>query len=186
MELLIVAALALVLGFVLGSVVGARRTLALVMTGRTIGRTAQQVAGFMPAELPARSAADILAGRIPVLLGSHRYDLPVLARGPSRRWLETLDARFTSLAADLDTATMDTPTIMARLVAETDALYDLLLSYDQTGVLPPRAELDELANDAQVLQAVLEVWRAVHPLADTLTAAAAEATAGTALAQPSS
>lgn len=185
MELLLVAVLAGALGFTLGVVAGARRALALARTGEALRRLNSQVAPLMPEVVPTRTAADILAGRIRVLLGTTTYELPVLARGPSRRWLTGLDLRFATLAADLDEAGADTPAIMQRLVAETDALYDLLRSYDATGVLPPADELAEVASDAQVLHAVLEVWRAIHPLADTLTAAAAAPTAGTALGQPS-
>jgi len=169
-ELLIVAALALALGLVLGALVGARRTMAMIRSGRNL-RAVGAVAR-MSGEVPVRSSADVLAGRIRVLLGATTYELPVLARGPSRRWLESLDSRFASLATDLGAASDNPEVIMARLAAETDALYDLLLSYDQANVLPPRAEVDEVASDAQILHAVLEVWRAVHPLADTLSQAA--------------
>lgn len=185
MDLILVALLAAALGFVLGVVAGSRRTMALVRSGRAMQRVGSAVAALMPAEVPSRTAADILAGRVRVLLGTTTYELPVLPRGPSRRWLANLDARFASLAADLDQAGADTPAIMARLAAEQDALYGLLLSYDEQHVLPPAAELDEQANNAQVLHAVLEVWRAVHPLADTLTAAAGATTGGTPLGQPS-
>jgi hypothetical protein len=163
--------LALALGFVLGLVVGARRALNLVLSGRAVRTTNARLAQFMPDTMPARSAADILAGRIRVVLGAATYELPVLPRGPSKRWLEQLDARFATLALSLDKA-VDTPEIMGLLVTETDAMYDMLLSYDQSGVLPSRDEIDETATDAQILHAVLEVWRAVHPLVDSVTAAA--------------
>lgn len=169
--------LALALGFVIGLVVGARRALNLVLAGRAVRSSSARLARFMPETMPARSAADILAGRVRVLLGGTTYDLPVLARGPSKRWLEQLDARFATLAASLDAAA-DTPTIMSLLVAETDALYDLLLSYDQSAVLPSRAEIDETATDAQILAAVLEVWRAVHPLVGSMIDGADGATSG--------
>lgn len=184
MDLILVAALALALGFLLGALVGARRTLAMIRSGRNL-RAVGGVVGGMASEVPARSSADVLAGRIRVLLGGTTYELPVLARGPSRRWLETLDTRFESLAADLGAASDNPELIMRRLASETDALYDLLLSYDQTHVLPDRAEVDEVASDAQILHAVLEVWRAVHPLADTLSQAAST-TSTTLFEQPSS
>lgn len=168
MELLLVGALALGLGFVAGLSIGARRAYSLILGGRAMRTAGARVARFMPPDMPTRSSADILAGRVVILLGGSTYELPVLSRAANRRWLQSLEARFASLAADLGEAADDTPLIMARLVAETDALYELLLSYDTTGVLPPSDEIEEQATDAQVLHAVLEVWRAAHPLAGTL------------------
>lgn len=163
--------LALALGLVIGFVVGARRAFNLMLSGRSVRTTKARVARFMPEGMPARSPEDILAGRVRVTLGGTTHNLPVLPRGPSKRWLEQLDARFATLAMSLDAAA-DTPAILGLLVSETDALYDLLLSYDQSGVLPSRAEIDETATDAQILQAVLEVWRAVHPLVASVVEAA--------------
>lgn len=169
--------LALALGFVIGLVAGARRAFNLVLSGRAIRTSSARIAGFMPSTLPTRSAADVLAGRVRVVLGATTHDLPVLPRGPARRWLEQLDARFAALAVSLNAAT-DTPEIMTLLAGETDALYDMLLSYDQGGVLPSRDEIDETATDAQILHAVLEVWRAVHPLVASVTGSLDEPTSG--------
>lgn len=184
MEVLAIV-LALALGFAVGLVAGARRALNLVLSGRAIRTTGARFARFMPETMPARSAADILAGRVRVVLGATTYDLPVLARGPSKRWLEQLDARFATLALSLDEAA-DTPEIMGLLVAETDAMYDMLLSYDQTGILPSRDEIDETATDAQILHAVLEVWRAVHPLVASVTASLDGGTPGASAGRSSS
>lgn len=183
MELLAII-LALALGFVLGLVAGARRALNLVLSGRAVRTASSRIARLMPEVAPMRSAADILAGRVRIVLGGTTHDLPVLPRGPSRRWVEQLDARFATLAASLNEA-VDTPAIMALLSTETDALYDMLLSYDQGGILPSRDEIDETATDAQILHAVLEVWRAVHPLVDSV-AGAASTTDGPSSASPSS
>lgn len=176
--------LALALGFVLGLVAGARRAFNLVLSGRAVRTSSARIASFMSGTLPARSAADILAGRVRVYLGATTHDLPVLPRGPSRRWLDEVDARFTALAVQL-AATADTPEIMTLLVTETDALYDLLLSYDQSGILPSRDEIDETATDAQILYAVLEVWRAAHPLVDNMLTVASP-TSGASAVPPSS
>lgn len=169
--------LALALGFVLGLVAGARRAFNLVLSGRAIRTSSARIAAFMPDTLPTRSAADVLAGRVRVVLGGTTHDLPVLPRGPARRWLEQLDARFAALAVSLNAST-DTPEIMTLLAGESDALYDMLLSYDQGGVLPSRDEIDETATDAQILHAVLEVWRAVHPLVANVTDSLAGPTSG--------
>lgn len=176
--------LALALGLVIGFVAGARRAFNLILSGRSVRTTKARIARFMPEGMPVRSPEDILAGRVRVTLGGTTHNLPVLPRGPSKRWLEQLDARFAALAMSLDAAA-DTPTIMGLLVSETDALYDLLLSYDQSGILPSRAEIDETATDAQILQAVLEVWRAVHPLVASVVEAAST-TSGPSSALPTS
>lgn len=176
--------LALALGLAVGLVVGARRALNLVLSGRAIRTGSARLARFLPDVMPTRSPADILAGRVRIVLGGTTHDLPVLPRGASRRWLEQLDARFAALAMSLDAAA-DTPAIMTLLVSETDAMIDMLLSYDQSHVLPDRGEIDETATDAQILQAVLEVWRAVHPLVANVTAAA-NATTGRSFVLPTS
>lgn len=182
MELAVILALAL--GFLAGLVVGARRAFALMLSGRSIRTTNARIARFMPDTMPTRSASDILAGRVRVVLGATTHDLPVLARGPSRRWLEQLDLRFATLAMSLEGAGNDAPEIMGLLVAEADAMYDMLLSYDQGGILPSRDEIDETATDAQILHAVIEVWRAVHPLVANVTEASR--TAGPSSPPPSS
>lgn len=183
MELAVILALAL--GFLVGLVVGARRAFSLMLSGRSVRTTNARISRFMPSTMPTRSAADILAGRVRVQLGGTTHELPVLARGPSRRWLEQLDLRFAALAGSLEAAGDDAPQVMNLLVAETDAMYDMLLSYDQSGVLPSRDEIDETATDAQILHAVLEVWRAVHPLVASVSEGASPI-AGPSSAPPSS
>lgn len=184
MDLLAIV-LALALGFVIGLVAGARRAFNLVLSGRAVRTASSRIARMMPELAPTRSPADILAGRVRIILGGTTHELPVLPRGPSRRWLEQLDARFATLTAGLSAAT-DTPAIMALLDAQTDALYDMLLTYDQGGVLPSRDEIDETATDAQILHAVLEVWRAVHPLADSAIGSPDDGTNGPSSTLPSS
>ena len=165
---LLVAVLALALGLLVGLWAGATYAIRLAARRRADLGAHAQLARLWPAELPARSAADILAGVVRVSLGGRIFELPVLPRAASRAWLSNLDSRFADLATELEAAGNDTPAIMARLVAEADALYDMLLSYDQHGVLPPKAEIDALATDTEILRAVLEVWRAVNPLAATV------------------
>lgn len=182
MELVIVAALALVLGFMLGTGVGAVRAVRLIQQRREnqvlFGR-------LWPETLPERSAADIIAGRIRVVLGNVPYELPVLPRGASKRWLDELDSGYVALGAALDEAGNDTPSLIAAVYSQQDALLDMLLSYDQTHVLPERSHLAEYATDAEIFRAVVEVWRAANPLADILTGTAAT-TDGSPPGQPSS
>ena len=165
---LLVAALILALGFLLGVGFGAARAFRLAAQQRAARGANAALARFWPEQMPNRSAADILAGRIRIVLGGSVYDLPVLPRGASRRWIESLDARFHSLAGAMDAAGDDTPQIIALLLSQSDGLYEMLLTYDQSGVLPPRDEIDEQATDIEILRAVLEVWRAANPLAATL------------------
>lgn len=167
MELVLVA-LALALGFLAGLGVGALRAFRLAAQRQAIAGTNARMARFWPAELPARAAADVLAGRVRVVLGGDIYDLPVLPRAASRRWLEGLDLRFAMLAADLESAGDDTPAILNRLLAEADGLYAMLRSYDTSGVLPDEGVVDEYVTDVEILRAVLEVWRAANPLAASL------------------
>jgi hypothetical protein len=181
----IALALALALGLLVGLGVGALRAFRIEARRRALAGGNAHLARFWPAELPARSAADILAGRVRVVLGGETYDLPVLPRAASRRWLETLDLRFAVLASDLEAAGNDTPVILGRLLSESDGLYEMLRSYDQGDALPPREEIDELVTDVEILRAVLEVWRAANPLAASL-AETAPTTAGSSPASLSS
>lgn len=167
MELLVVA-LALVLGFVLGTGVGAARAFRLTAQRRAAAGASAALASFWPEAMPQRSAADILAGRVRLVLGGVPYDLPVLPRGESRRWLESLDLRFATLGALLDEAADDTPRILTMLAQHQTLLLEMLKSYDTGDVLPETEHLEEYATDAEILRAVIEVWRAANPLAATL------------------
>lgn len=177
--------LALALGFLVGALVGARGAFRLVSAARRSRGTYSRLARFLPDTIPTRSAADILAGRVRVVLGGAVYDLPVLPRAASRRWLQSLDQRFATLAMTIEAAGNDSEQILALLVAQSDEMYDFLLSYDESNVLPSRAEADEIATDAEILQAVLEVWRAANPLAATA-AEGASLTSSTSSGSPSS
>lgn len=181
-----------VVGLVLGGVAGAARAFRLVAARRAVAGAAAGFARFGLEALPERSATDILAGRIRVVLAGQTFDLPVLPRKASREWIERLDARFASLSDALDQAADDTPRVLALLAGHSDWLLEALRSYDTSGVLPTGTAgglLDELATDAEILRATVEVWRAANPLAATLAAAAGEdepPTDGTASAPPSS
>lgn len=179
MESVLIAGFALAFGVLAGFWAGATRAIRIERARRAALGTHAQLARLWPAELPQRSAADILAGVIRVSLGGTWYELPVLPRAASRAWLGSLDARFASLAADLEAAGNDAPLILSRLVAESDGLYEMLLSYDQADVLPPKADIDAIATDVEILRAVLEVWRAVNPLAVTIAEGTSPSPSGT-------
>lgn len=186
MDLLVVA-LALALGFLLGVGVGAARAFRLTTQRRAAAGASAALASFWPEAMPERSATDILAGRVRLVLAGIPYDLPVLPRGESRRWLESLDLQFATLGALLDEAGNDTPRILTMVTQRQDLLVGFLKSYDTGNVLPETAYLDEFATDAEILRAVIEVWRAANPLAATLAGMPTEGPmAGTSPEQPSS
>jgi len=161
-------AFAFLAGLVIGLGLGALRILRIMRARQAAFGAAAGLARFLPAATPTRSAEDILAGRVRVLLGGVVYELPVLARGASRAWRERLDERFARLGSLLEAAADDASQVLTLLLAETDAMLDMLVAYDQTGVLPDRDALDAIASDAEILRSVIEVWRAANPLAATL------------------
>jgi hypothetical protein len=172
-------------GLVIGLGLGAAYVLRLLRARRAAFGAAAGLARFLSPVTPTRSAADILAGRIRVLLGGVIYELPVLSRAASRTWRETLDLRFIALSADLERAGDNAAEVLARLLAETDAMLDMLYAYDQTGVLPSRDLLEGTASDPEILHAVIEVWRAANPLAATLAETIEPPTSGTSSEPPS-
>jgi len=183
---LLALALAVMLGFVLGLAAGAARAFRLTARRRAAAGAAAGLARFGLGSLPTRTAEDILAGRVRVVLGGVQYALPVLPRRRSREWLEALDARFAEIASALDEAADDKPRILALLTTQTTGLLEMLRAYDVTDVLPAPEYLDEFATDSEVLVAMVEVWRAANPLADSLAATADEGTDGTSSALSSS
>lgn len=168
----------LALGLLLGAVLVAARAARLAAHRRAIANASAGIARLGLETLPSRSAADILAGRVRVILGGIPYDLPVLPRRASREWLEKLDARFAYIARELDEAADDKPRILALLAGQTEALMGMLRSYDQTGVLPDPQFVDDYATDAEILVGMVEVWRAANPLAASLAEAVDAATDG--------
>ena len=176
MDPLFAVVLALALGFVLGAGFGANRALRSLRRYRGHSAT---MARFLPAALPHRTAADALAGRVRLLLGSTEYELPVLSRGASRKWLAEMDAKWGALPGMLE-ATSDNVDEAVRVLREhTDQMLDALLAYDQSGVLPPRSELDDATTDAEILQATVECWLAANPLAASIVGAMESGTDGT-------
>jgi hypothetical protein len=183
MDNLVMAALALALGFVLGASLGARRALAAIERYRGSSAT---IARFLPSAMPHRTAQDALAGRVRVLLGGTEYAIPVLSRAASREWLKALDAKWGALPGILEAAGDDVDQSVAMLLQHTDAMLDSLLAYDKSGVLPPRDQLDAVCTDAEILQATVECWLAANPLAASIVGAMERETAGTSLGLQSS
>ena len=117
------------------------------------------------------------------LLGAGR---PGPARALTTIDTESNDARFAAIASELDEAADDTPRILALLAGQTDGLGEMLRAYDQSGVLPDPAYMDEFVTDAEVLVAMVEVWRAANPLVATLVEAGDETMDGTSPGRPTS
>lgn len=118
--------------------------------------------------LPARSAADILAGEIRFTLGRREpieYTLQVLSIAANRRWKEGLEGSIAQLLNAVDGMGDDLGEIMQAFATITPQLLDALYTYDVDHVLPERDALEEVAGDAEVLRAVLEVWSAANPFA---------------------
>lgn len=178
MDLVLVAALALALGILLGYGAGAVRTLRLEDRRRAAANAGSAIARIFPEAPPTRTPADILAGRIRITLGSVNHVLPVLPRRAARAWLESLDERFRSTAELIEAQDVDGA--LRALMAHTDAMYDLLVSYAAGGgvELPVRDSEFDMATDTEILRATLEVWSALHPLAVGLVSAETSPTPG--------
>jgi hypothetical protein len=129
--------------------------------------------------LPVRSVADILSGRIQIVLGGIPYIIHVLPRRASREWIAKLDQRFADVTMALDKAGNDAPKILALLTAHTDYMVQMLREYDVEGVLPNDEFIETYATDGEILAGMVEVWRAANPLAAIGAEAAAETMAGT-------
>lgn len=121
--------------------------------------------GFI-SELPERQPGDILAGRIRMSFGGQAYVLPVRSIAANEEWLASLDAGTGALVDGLMAAGDDTSVIIATLGAGSEAMPALLMSYDETHVLPPWEELKQVARPHELMLAVFEVWRAANPLVD--------------------
>lgn len=123
--------------------------------------------------LPARSIEDILAERIRLVIGGVVYDLPVLPIRESRVWKDRMDLEFGVLLARV-AENDDMATILGLFDGSEDLFWDLLGSYDSSGVLPPREVIEQTETSLWLVRAVLEVWRAARPLADIARAALTE------------
>jgi hypothetical protein len=113
--------------------------------------------------LPRPSTEDIFAGRVRVDLGGVTYTLPVRSRKANREWRESLDEQFVSMLRTVES--LDSmPQILGLLIGASDKLLDALISYDATGVLPPRDDIDAQASEIEIVKAILGVWMMANPL----------------------
>jgi hypothetical protein len=180
-ELALAVLLGLVVGAVLGSAYGSSRAIYMLRRARTLRSVNANVRRFMPDVAPTRTTADILAGRLRLTIGGREYALRVLPRSAEADWLARLDRSFNTFAAALETAP-DSASALSLLAAHPDELYEMLLAYDVDGVLPSASEWRDTGTSAEVIYAILEVWRAANPLVDYAVAATTAAwTSGTPL-----
>lgn len=118
-----------------------------------------------PAPEPGRSAGDILSRTVRLTLGGKEYVLPVLTIGGNRRWQAQLDRELGAILNALRKAGRNAPGVVEVLDGQVDKMLDLITSYDTTGVLPDRDTLIEQTYEAELIEAVQEVWLAANPLA---------------------
>lgn len=115
--------------------------------------------------IPARrSAEDIFAGRIRLVLDGESFDLPVRSRKANREWLAALDESFDALLESLESLDDETE-VLSLLFGAGDQFLEALVGYDVEGILGSAQEIDARATDLEIIAAVMEVWRAAHPLA---------------------
>ena len=112
-----------------------------------------------------RSAEDVLAKRIRLVIDGTEYALPVLAIRENRVWSNRLDAEIARVFEGVEDAA-DLNGILAALSAAPGRFMDMLYLYDLHLVLPPREDLEAVWTEVDLLVACLEVWRAAHPLVD--------------------
>lgn len=178
-ESLWIALLSFVLGMVLATGFWGVRYTRLERARRANLGAAAGIARIGLEALPVRSVADILSGRIQIVLGGIPYIMQVLPRRASREWIAKLDQRFAEVTMALDRAENDAPKILALLTAHTDYMIQMLREYDVEGVLPNDEFIETYATDGEILAGMVEVWRAANPLAAIGAEAAAETMAGT-------
>lgn len=121
-----------------------------------------------------RSIGDVLSGRLRLTFGGRVFELPVLSIAANRRWREGLEARLQPIVDA--SASDDLETIVAALAVAEEDLLDVLLSYDQDHLLPPRDVLEEMARPHELFRAVMDVRAAANPLLGVGLALAAETT----------
>lgn len=183
---LLVAALALTLGLLVGYGVGALRGIRHAARLRAAAGSAAMLARILPTELPKRTVLDMASGQIRLALGGRVFAIPVLPRKASREWLATVDASWRGLGEAMEQASEDTPAVVALLMAHQDELLAMIRAYDATNVLPDPEWIDEYVTDGEVFLAAIELWRAAHPLAAAVAEAANSPTTSGTSPAPSS
>ena len=116
-----------------------------------------------------RPAEALLSRTIRFSIGGTEYTLPVRSIKANREWKETVNAGTAGILSGLEASGDNIAALLNVLSNQIDPLLDALLSYDQTGVLPSREEIEAIEPDCslEIVAAVQEVWRAANPLVAT-------------------
>lgn len=117
--------------------------------------------------LGPRSLADVFSETVRIRVGQDVYVLPVLPIRENREWKGSMEAVMIGFLADAAREGDDQGAVLTALARDPAPLLDLLVSYDRSGVLPPRDVLEATMTDVGLIVAVMEVWRAANPLVDT-------------------
>lgn len=110
------------------------------------------------------SVEDIIAKRVRVVIDGVTYTLSVKPMRAHREWEERLDVELVALLNTVREDGDDVSAILRALSLTPGRFIDLLLSYDDGHVLPDRDTVESVETELGLLVAVLEVWRAAHPL----------------------
>jgi hypothetical protein len=124
--------------------------------------------------LPTRSAEEILAGEVRVVLGRRDYVLPVLPIERNEQWTQAENTALGPVLAGLDEQ-QTSAELFAYLCRLSSTVYAQLVSYDELGidpdlgrierVLPPWTEARKIATESEIVSAFLGVLAAAYPLA---------------------
>lgn len=118
--------------------------------------------GAIPFPLSERSDEQIASATITVAMGGQVRRLPVLAIDPNEQWTEAFTAAISKQLAGV--AGIETlADVSAALGRSTDVLIDLLVAYDQSGVLGGREWMRAHATPGEVYEAFKQVTAAAFP-----------------------
>lgn len=109
-----------------------------------------------------RSAEDILAGRIPLVLDGKPFVLPVLKIDPEEAWVALLRERLNTMFGGLDTDG-DPFVVLSILARNVPVELELLHAYDAKKVLPKDAWIREHVDSGELMRAVLGVAATAYP-----------------------
>ena len=137
-----------------------------------------------PFPVPERSDEEIASGTIRLALGGQERLLPVLPIARNRVWTAAFAAAIEKQLAEVPQ--LDTlGDASAAIAGATDMLIDLLVAYDEGGVLGGRDWIENNATAPQVYEAFKAVTAAAFPFGEEpceMGAPAADATCSSAIA----
>ena len=115
-----------------------------------------------------RTEAEIAGGFIRITMGGTTREVPTLKIGAARAWKDGLGSHLSRLnALDLTLDPKDPDATVRSLTPllniSTDAMIDILLSYDARSVLGGREWIEENADESEVYAALRKVLGVVFP-----------------------